>query len=352
MTKDKKIGVVIVGGTGYGAGELLRLLSQHPNVELCSVVSSSQAGSLVSDTHSHLNGICDFTFDSELNPKMFEAYERSVVFSALPHGVSAEKIPHIASETSSFGTKLIDLSGDFRLKDTTIHSAHYKNSSAAEALRAEFVYGLPELYKEQISEASYIANPGCYATTASLALAPLASAGYSGPVFIDGKSGTSGGGKGLAENFHHPKRHSSVLAYKVLEHRHEPEIQQALGDPSGERLQTAFVPHVLPYSRGIYVTAYLQFEREYQSEELIKQYQSFYKEAPFVRVRKAPPEIDNVTGSNYCDVSVSARGRQVVCTAVLDNLVKGMAGQAIQNMNIAFGLPEETGISQAPLGLV
>ena len=351
---EKTVSIGILGGTGYGAGELLRLLAQHPAAQVVSVVSTSSAGGSIVDAHPHLAGVYDGVFDAELSLEVMKRFPYRVVFSALPHGTTAETVQRLLPAFERDKIRVIDLSADFRLEDPAQHKRFYPESESPAVLRKRFVYGMPELKREQIATSTYVANPGCLATASILALLPLTKldGGITGNVVFDAKTGTSGAGRGLQQNLHHPMRHASVAAYKMLEHRHEPEIRQGLGDAGGERFSTLFVPHLLPVSRGIFVTAYLTLPQAITTADLIEQYRSFYAPHPFVRVRTGSPELHAVVGSNFCDVSVVSRGSQVVAMAALDNLIKGMAGQAIQNMNLQLGFLETAGLQAAALGLL
>ena len=346
-----KIGVGILGGSGYGAGELLRLLVHHPEVTVVSVTSSSQAGTPIAAAHPHLNGFYSLTFDAELALEKLSAFPQSVVFASLPHGTSATEISALVTRPEAKDVRLIDLSGDFRLLNEAVHHEHYPESPFLAELRAKFAYGLPELNRERIRTAQYVANPGCLASACALAVAPVVDRDFPGMVVFDAKTGTSGGGKSPQPVFHHPTRHSNFVAYKILQHRHEPEIRQALGDLSGTTLQTAFIPHLLPSSRGIFVTAYLTLPGSAPSiQDLRARYEEFYAPSPFIRFRTASPELQHVLGSNFCDVAIFLRGNQFVAMTALDNLVKGMAGMAIQNLNLICGLPEMTGLQIPALG--
>lgn len=347
----KDIGIGILGGTGVGAGELLRLLANHPNAKVVSVVSRSQAKKNLSLSHSHLNGFYNLSFDSELNYEELKKYDKKIIFCALPHGVSAEKIVEIESQNLD-NLKIIDLSGDFRIKNEKIHREFYETSKYLPELRNQFVYGLSEKNKEDIINAKFIANPGCYATASILSVLPIINKEIEGEIIFDGKSGTSGGGRSLSEMFHHPYRNANMQAYKMLEHRHEPEIQEGLDDKDFSRLKLKFVPHLIPISRGMIVTSYLSLKEEISTDDLIEIYNNFYKDSCFVRISKNSPELRNVVGGNFCDISITGRKNQVVVVSCIDNLVKGMAGQAIQNMNLMSGLEETTGLNFAGLGLV
>ncbi len=341
----KTIGVAIIGGTGYGAGELLRLLVGHPAAEVVSVVSASSAGAGISSHHTFLAGFYDgLKFSSSLDFDSLSRFEHGVIFSALPHGKSAEALAEILRTQSFKGLKVIDLSGDFRLKDGEARARHYPESSEAQDVAPRFVYGLTELHRDRITAAACIANPGCLSSSCALAVLPITDAHFRGRIAFDAKTGSSGGGRSLAETMHHPFRHSNVNAYKVLEHRHEPEIREALGDSTGERIEISFVPHLLPISRGILATAHFELASPVTTAEILERYRAYYRGSPFVRVREQAPDLQGVIGSNFCDVSVVARGKQVIAFAAIDNLVKGMAGQAIQNMNLMTGLEETAGL--------
>ena len=349
---QKQIGVGILGGTGYGAGELLRVLAGHGTTEVVSITSSSHAGAEVTAVHPQLAGFYDeLKLEADLALENFQRFAHRVVFAALPHGKSAGAIAQLLKRPEAKGLRVIDLSGDFRLTNEAEREKHYPDASADADLKKRFVYGLTEVNRVLIAGADCIANPGCLASACALAVLPLMAANFRGSIVFDAKTGTSGAGKSLSDALHHPQRHANVNAYKILEHRHEPEIRHALGDVEGGRIETVFVPHLLPLSRGIFATAYLTLKQEEKTSELQARYSEFYRASPFIRVREGSPEMANVIGSNFCDISVFARGRQVVAMAVLDNLVKGMAGQAVQNMNVMAGLPESTGLWTPGLNL-
>ena len=340
----KRIGVSIFGGTGYGAGELMRLLAGHPEAEVVSVISSSSAGKEVSAHHTHLKGFCDFPFSAELKTESLKGCAQKVVFFSLPHGASASTIGSLLPVLEGEKMKVIDLSGDFRLKDEELRKKHYGDDKGREELIGRFIFGLSELNREKIVKAQYLSNPGCLASACILAAAPLVAGRAAGDIVFDAKTGTSGAGRTPQANFHHPEVHTGAFAYKILEHRHEPEIAQALSETGGRKVDISFVPHVIPLSRGIYATAYLTLVEKSSREELLDCYRRFYENCPFIRIRTTAPHLADVTGSNFCDITVVVRGKRVVAVAALDNLVKGMAGQAIQNMNLMCGLPEETGL--------
>lgn len=347
---DKPCGALIIGGSGYGAGELLRLLSMHPSIEVCGVVSRSHAGELVSEVHTHLSGLVSLTFDEAPDLSKLARCKRHAVILAMPPGNAASTVDSLLSNEIGQETVVVDLSGDFRLRREDIHNRYYGDIPFRKELRQRFTYGLPELGRDPIATSHCISNPGCLATAAVLALAPLAERIDSGCVVIDGKTGTSGAGREPQAAIHHPSRSGDFTAYKPLVHRHEPEIVQALGDRFAENVEVLFVPHLLPVSRGIFVTAYIAQSKGLSPEHIKEVYFDFYRTAPFVRFRSAPPRLTDVVGTNFCDIFVTTRGSQIVVMATIDNLGKGMAGQAIQNLNLAFGLSEETGLTAAALG--
>lgn len=345
----KRIGVAILGGTGYGAGELLRLLTAHPEVDIVSVTSRSSVGVRAVSVHTHLEGLFDIEFTELPDLEKLSTYEHPVIIAALPHGASSRAVAALLEQPLPERTKVIDLSGDLRLEDPELHAAFYPDVDFAPEIRRRFLYGLPELGREEIRAASRVANPGCLATAGALALLPIAREQMEGSVIIDAKTGTSGAGRSPQASMHHPGRHANFEAYKALVHRHEPEIRQALGDAKGEKLRTMFVPHLLPISRGIFVTAYMTLSSaEVPVEE---RYRSYYSVMPFVRIREGSPRLSDVIGTNFCDISVTVRDRQIVIMAALDNLVKGMAGQAVQNMNLMCGVDERVGLMTPSLGI-
>lgn len=344
----RPIHVAILGAGGYGAGELLRLLTQHPAVEVVSLVSRSQAGRPLRSVHPHLDGFFDLPMGDAVDWERLLEAQHAVVFSALPHGTSGVEADRVLAESERRGAepglRVIDLSGDLRLSDIHVHQQHYPESPPLLERRREFVYGLPELFRDRIRTARGVANPGCLASASILAAAPLATREFRGSMALDVKTGSSGSGRQLKAATHHPTRHANLVAYKPLAHQHEPEILQALGDSDGKRIQTSFVAQSVDAARGVFVTLHLTLPEPTDTAAVRARYADFYEQCPFVRVVEGSPELQNVVGSNFCDIGVACRGRQVVVMAALDNLVKGMAGTAIQNMNLMCGLPETTGL--------
>lgn len=344
----RSIHVAILGASGYGAGELLRLFTQHPEVEVVSATSASQAGAPLAQLHPHLRRFYDQRTTETVDFERLLAGEHAVVFSALPRGTSATALDTLMSaverEHGPDRLRVIDLSGDLRLTDARQHTHYYPDTPLLPERRRTFVYGLPELFRRQICAARCLANPGCLASASILAVAPLANNDLTGPLAIDAKTGSSGAGRQLKETTHHPTRHANFYAYEPLSHQHEPEIRQALGDPQGERIQTSFVVQSMDAARGIFVTAHAVLPRPLDAAGLRRRYTEFYADSPFVRIVEGSPTLQNVVGSNFCDIGLAVRDRQVVVMAALDNLVKGMAGTAIQNMNLMCGLPEIAGL--------
>jgi LysW-gamma-L-alpha-aminoadipyl-6-phosphate/LysW-L-glutamyl-5-phosphate reductase len=344
----RPIHAAILGASGYGAGELLRLFVQHPEVEVVSVTSTFQVGQPVAQLHPHLRGFYGLQATEAVDFERLMAAEHAVALSALPRGASAAAIDALLNTVQrTYGPdrlRVVDLSGDLRLTDASQHTRYYPDTPLLPERRRAFVYGLPELFRAQIRAARFVANPGCLASASILAAAPLVRAGFTGQLAIDAKTGSSGAGRQLKETTHHPTRHADFRAYEPLSHQHEPEIRQALGDPQGQRIQTSFVAQSMDTARGIFVTVHAVLPHATDAAALQRLYTEFYAESPFVRIVTGSPALQNVVGSNFCDIGLATRDRQVIVMAALDNLVKGMAGTAIQNLNLMCGLPETTGL--------
>jgi N-acetyl-gamma-glutamyl-phosphate reductase len=345
------IRVGIAGATGYGGVELLRLLGNHPEAELVLAGTESYVGQELAAIYPHLRERVQLV-GREATPEALAA-ECDVVFTALPHGVPMKLAPAVLAA----GRKFIDLGADFRLRDTSAFETWYKHKHEAPDLQAQAVYGLPELYRDQIKGASLVGNPGCYPTSCALAAAPLLKNGLveTKGIIFDSKSGVSGAGRSLSLGNHFAEVNENFKAYNIAGgHRHTPEIEQTLGDLAGAPVVVSFTPHLVPMTRGILTTAYFQLKQDLSTEQVLDVFRTMYKDEPFVRVRPAGdlPQTKQVWGSNYCDIGlqVDRRTGRVLVISVIDNLVKGAAGQAIQNMNILFGLPETTGLlSAAPV---
>lgn len=339
------IRVGIAGATGYGGIELIRLLGFHPEAEIVLAGTESYVGQELAAVYPHLRSRLNLLGREATGEAL--AAECDVVFTALPHGVPMKLAPAVLAA----GKKLIDLGADFRLKDIAAYEAWYKVKHVAAELNTEAVYGLPELFREQIKGARLVGNPGCYPTSCALAAAPLLKEGVveSRGIIFDSKSGVSGAGRGANLGVHFAEVNENFKAYNIAGgHRHTPEIEQTLSTLSGEPVVVSFTPHLVPMTRGILTTAYFNLKQDLTTEQAVELFTAFYAGEPFVRVRPVGelPMTKQVAGSNYCDIGVQVDRRtgRVLVISVIDNLVKGAAGQAIQNMNLLFGLPETTGL--------
>jgi N-acetyl-gamma-glutamyl-phosphate reductase common form len=334
-----KIKIAIFGGSGYGGSELLRILLFHPNAEIVLVTANEHAGKAVGEVHKNLFGLTDLRF--EKSPEDLSSLtDIDVTFFALPHGQALSQIPNLPRNV-----KIVDLSGDFRINDAEIFQKFYKLEHIAQDLQKEFVYGLTETNREAIKQANYIANPGCFATATLLALAPMVKSGLlTGKIIVDAKTGSSGSGAKAAVNTHHPQRMNSFYAYKPFTHQHVPEIEQHLGEVGEFPHDFVFMTHSLPVARGIFASCYLETTNLLTNEDVKHIYELFYKDSFFVRIVEGSPDINWVKTTNFCDIAAHSAGKQIAVFAALDNLVKGAAGQAVQNMNLMFGLDEKTGL--------
>ncbi len=335
-----KVGIINV--TGYAGVELARLLSQHPEVELTSVTGRSAAGKRLGEGFPHLASL-DLVIEAELG-------KVDLAFSAMPHQESAKEVIPLLNQ----GIKVVDISADFRLKEAAEYQRWYNFTHPAPQLLAQAVYGLPELYRTQVASARLVANPGCYPTGAILALAPAVKAGLIEPeIIIDSKSGVSGAGRTISLGTHYSEANEDAAAYALTGHRHLPEIVQELTVlHPGQLPSVTFVPHLLPMTRGILTTCYAPLisgkvaAGKKGEEELRQLYLDFYRDKPFVRVVELPPHTKHTWGSNLCLIhpTIDHRTGRLIVLSCLDNLVKGAAGQAVQNMNLMLGLPETTGL--------
>jgi N-acetyl-gamma-glutamyl-phosphate reductase len=342
--------VAVVGASGYGGGELLRLLLRHPEVTLRYAISETYASKPLTASFPGLAGTSDLRFESYGDGTQIAQCD--VVFLAQENGKAMETAPHLLEA----GCKIVDLSADFRFRDTAVYETWYKTPHAAPQWNARAVYGLPELYAEQIRGASLVGNPGCYATASILGLAPLLAHRLIDPatLIVDAKSGVSGAGRAkFSLDYHFPEVNENVSAYKIAgTHRHTPEIEVALSQVSGRDIQISFTPHLIPMTRGILATCYAQLTEPAQAEDLYKLYRDFYAGAPFVVVLEEPlPATKHTLGSNQCHIglAVDTRTNRVIVLSALDNLVKGAAGQAIQNMNLMCGFAETAGLEAGGL---
>jgi LysW-gamma-L-alpha-aminoadipyl-6-phosphate/LysW-L-glutamyl-5-phosphate reductase len=345
----KRFKAAVIGGSGYGGGELVRRLLLHPHIELARVASVDFIGEPLSAAHPNLEGLTDLKFEGITPAEAAQGMD--VVLLGLPHKVSATKMPELMAS----GARVVDLSGDFRLRDAALYKRYYHadHPCADKLTDGTFVYGLPELNREKIKAAKYVASPGCFATTIELALMPLAKAGLlSGAVEVVGITGSSGSGVVPSAGTHHPVRAVNLRTYKPLDHQHIPEITQTLRDAGAKDVEIRFVPVSAPLSRGIFATCFAHVSDSASADQIRSLYKDAYAREPFVRVpEKRQPEVAAVSGTNYAEIGVQVGtdgaelGKRVVaCFAVTDNLIKGGAGQAIQSMNIMLGVDEKTSL--------
>ncbi|PEJ36885.1 N-acetyl-gamma-glutamyl-phosphate reductase [Peribacillus butanolivorans] len=340
--------VSIVGATGYGGVELIRFLNNHPHLKIKSLHTSSQSGRSLYEENAHLMHMNDKL--EEIDPEAI-AKKSDIVFLATPSGVSSQLI----SEFSDLNIKVIDLSGDLRLQTPGEYEHWYKKTAAPHHIIEKAVYGLAEWNAEEIRQSTIIANPGCYPTAALLGLAPLFTEGWATAtdVIIDAKSGVSGAGKSHSSVTHYSEMNENFKIYKVNQHQHIPEIEQQLGRWSSDLQPITFNTHLVPMTRGIMATMYIKVNRQTSTAELRDLYETVYEDHPFVRVQPLDrfPSTKQVYGSNFCDIGVAydERTGKVTIVSVIDNLVKGAAGQAIQNANILMGLEETAGLWSSPL---
>jgi N-acetyl-gamma-glutamyl-phosphate reductase len=346
MAGRKRFRAAVIGGSGYGGAEMIRRLLLHPDVELARVASVDLVGEPLSAAHPSLEGRTDLVFQ-DLAPAA-AADGMDVVLLGLPHKVTAQKVPAIVALPS---VKVVDMSGDFRLLDPAAYETYYGQKHPHPELLGRFVYGLPELNRRRICEARLVASPGCFATAIELSLLPLARAGLlDGVVHVQGITGSSGSGAAPQATTHHPVRAGNLRAYKPLWHQHVPEIVETLAAAGARDLQLRFVPVSAPLVRGILATSFLELPEAWTEERLAALYRETFAGEPFVRVpARRLPEVAAVSGSNFAEVGVAAgpawRGkRTVTAIAAIDNLVKGGAGQAIQNMNVVLGLDERASL--------
>lgn len=337
MAKPIKVG--IFGGSGYGGSELIRILLFHEQAEIVFVTANEFAGRPVSGVHRNLNGFTQMSFISG-DQALPLTDTIDIAFLALPHGHAMELVPKLGSDL-----KVIDLSGDFRIKDTGVFKEYYGYDQSAPELLDSFVYGLTETDRDAIGKARRIANPGCFATAINLALAPIVSSGLvTGNFVVDAKTGSSGSGAKAAANTHHPQRMNSFYAYKPFTHQHLPEITQYLSDFGDAASSMVMMTHSLPVSRGIFASCYATTTNLVTNEDLANLYRKFYEDSFFVRVLESSPDINWVKNTNFCDIYACSSGNNVVIFSAIDNLLKGAAGQAVQNMNLMFGLDETEGL--------
>ena len=338
----------IYGASGYTGQELLRLLISHPEVEVAAVTSRKYKGTPVSDVYPIFRDLTDLEY-IDASPERVAGL-CDVVFLAVPHGEAMAAAPAFLEA----GKKVVDLSADFRLRDRATYEKWYIKHSSAHLIK-QAVYGLPELYRDDIRKADLVANPGCYPTGVILGLAPLLKGGYINisSIIVDSKSGTSGAGRDLQMGSLFCEVNEGFKAYKIGVHRHAPEMEQELSVLSKEEVKILFTPHLLPVNRGILNTIYADMKGSYDAAQISGIYEDFYGDEKFVRVYKTGslPNISSVRGSNYCDIGITVDERtgRIVIVSAIDNLMKGAAGQAVQNMNLMYGFPEDAGLDLVSL---
>lgn len=332
--------IAILGATGYTALELMKILLRHPEAEIVAVTSRQEGQPHVAMIHPSLNGRLDLRLE-DLSPAEVAA-RAECVFSCLPHAASAA----IVEVVLDAGAKVVDFSADYRLNDPDVYAEWYGQKHPNPERLGKVAYGLPELFREQIVNAPLVANPGCYPTTAILALAPLLKAGMIDPrsIIIDSKSGISGSGRTLKLTTHYPECNESISAYNVGRHRHTPEIEQVLGTAAGTPVEVVFAPHLVPMDRGILTTTYSQPTAEPSEETVLQTLRDFYADEPFVRVVDHLPGTKDSLGTNFCDITTRVVRGRVLTFSCIDNLIKGASGAAVQNFNLMFGYPETTSL--------
>ncbi len=341
------IRAAVVGATGYAGAELIRILVGHPGVDLTVITSRQYDGERFDAIYPAMAGQVDLrceTYDPERVCTLAD-----MIFLALPHKLPMAFVPELISR----GKKVIDLSADFRFQNAKAYEAAYQTHTAKELLDRA-VYGLCEVYTDRIKTADLIGNPGCYPTSVLLPLVPLLQKGWVNPgsLIADSKSGVSGAGRSLSLTTHFCEVHGSFKAYKVARHRHAPEMNEVLGDAAGTPVHITFVPHLVPMSRGMQTTIYADLKEKVAESDIRSCLETFYKERPFVRICPAdrPPDSAHVRGTNFCDIgfALDQTANRIILLSAIDNLVKGAAGQAVQNMNLMAGLDETEGLLQVP----
>jgi len=339
------VNIGIIGATGYVGIEIIRLLQNHPEVNISTVVSQSFTGKKISDVYPSLRNVIDIECQSLDIDKIAACSD--IVITALPHGVSSQVVPEFLKR----GRRVIDHSGDFRYRSVEIYEKWYKTKHHSPELLKEAVYGLPELYRDKIKDAAIVANPGCYPTCSILGLAPLLSNRLvdTNNIIIDAASGVTGAGRKSELAYQFCECTENFKAYGVTTHRHTSEIEQELGLLAGTDIMISFTPHLVPMKRGMLATIYANLNTESTAEDLLQVYREFYKDEFFIRVLDNGhfPETKHVSGSNYIDIglAVDKRLNRVIVLSAIDNLGKGAAGQAVQVLNIMCGFPESTGLT-------
>ena len=332
--------IAILGATGYTALELVKILLRHPEAEIVAVTSRQEGQPPISMIHPSLTGRLDLRLE-DLSPAEVAA-RAECVFSCLPHGASAAVIPALLDA----GRRVVDFSADYRLNDPEVYALWYGQKHADPERLGKTVYGLPELFRDKIPPARLVANPGCYPTTAILALTPLLKAGLVDPksIIVDAKSGVSGAGRTAKLTTHYPECNESISVYNVGRHRHTPEIDQLLSFAAGSPVEVIFTPHLVPMDRGILTTTYSQPKSDVSEEQVLQTIRDFYADEPFVRVVDHLPATKDAMGTNFCDITARVVRGRVLTVSCIDNLIKGASGAAVQNFNLMYGYPEITAL--------
>jgi N-acetyl-gamma-glutamyl-phosphate reductase len=333
--------VAILGGSGYTAAELIKILLRHPHVEIVAVTSRQEDTPRVADLHPSLTGRLNLRCEP-FHADRLVTRGVQCAFGCLPHGASMATLPALLQR----GIRVVDLSADYRLRDPNAYAQWYGESHEDLAHLAQAVYGLPEIYGDEIATAGLIANPGCYPQTAILGLAPLLAGKVIEPrgIIVDSKSGVSGAGRTPKLPYHFPECNESVSAYAVGKHRHTPEMEQVLADVAGEPVEIIFTPHLIPMDRGILSTIYASPLRSLSEAELLELFRAYYANAPFVRVVDRLPTTKDSVGTNFLDVTVRVVRDRILVVACEDNLVRGASGVAVQNFNRMYGFDERTAL--------
>jgi len=350
---NESLPTIVLGATGYVAGELLRLIAGHPSLQLAAAVSASEAGNKIDAVFPHLHGhYRDLCFvPRESLAATIETLEQVAVFSAAPHGASAAMVNDVLALAEAAGTtmRVADLSADFRFASAQAYRAVYTQEHGAPQRLEEFSCGLPEHISTLTTR--HIGHPGCFCTAVLLLAVPMIQSGLStGDIYLSGVTGSTGSGKLPIATTHHPFRQSNLFAYKPLQHRHQPEMEAIIRAVTGTDAKLHFVPHSGPFARGIHVTAQGRLAQNASEQQVVERLSAFYESAPFVCVVDQPPRVKDVVGSNYARIGVATRGDHFAAMIVIDNLVKGAAGGAVQWMNRLWGMPETAGLTASAVG--
>jgi len=334
----KSVKVAIVGATGFAGEKLIEILYRHPGAQMVNL-SCIEEPRPVGEHYPRFNRLVDLDLEP-INPEKINRLS-DVVFLALPHTVSFNYVPLFLKHRK----KVVDLSADYRLKDIAVYEKYYNVRHKDKKNIARAVYGLPELFRDEIRKADLIANPGCYPTVSALSLAPLVTKGLADNVIIDAKSGVTGAGRKPHLDFHYTSINANLYAYKLFKHQHLPEINQTLSVLAGKPTKVLFTPHVVPLEQGILATVYADLKKPFSTKDVLAMYQDFYRDDFFVRVlNNRLPKLKEVFNSNFCDIGLEVCGKKIIIVAAIDNLMRGASSQAVQNMNLICGLDEKTGL--------